>query len=299
MLLFFIIGLAVIGLGIFAIVHSRRMNKLGKIRARVQNCIETYMQIGPESVKCYEVTFEVPTAYGVTYVTTKDNQQYDIDDYVDVFYDESRGTVEFPKNVSTNDIKGPLILIGFGILWCALCILGEYVGNADEDDRFQRTTKEEKQTTGLELNKYGYTNKHIEMSSSEKYSEYFYMPDEGENEYAYNIKIYHSGIGVVTLFPLETTGKAFNQMFTFYVDEGALKEAVNDTEKYRFEDLSTEKSTEKICYYLYYYDGVERVGAGGYIVRSSLYKKIADHIEACVPKNVWDAIEKEMERYFN
>ena len=85
MILFFALGLGIIGLGIFALIHSKRMYKLGKVSATVQNCVERYMQIGDENVTYYEVTLEVPTAFGVTYVTMKDNQSYSIGDIIQVF----------------------------------------------------------------------------------------------------------------------------------------------------------------------------------------------------------------------
>lgn len=297
MILFFALGLGIIGLGIFALIHSKRMYKLGKVSATVQNCVERYMQIGDENVTYYEVTLEVPTAFGVTYVTMKDNQSYSIGDIIQVFYDESRGRVELPKNIVTENSKGPYLIIGFGVLICALLLWSaDFTSSKREKPSYP--SKETVQNGKITLNEKGYSNEYIEMPDNEKYSEYFYTPNTESEDYAYNIKIYHNGVGMVTLFPSKTTGKAFNQFFAFYINEEKLKEVVEDSEKYKFSDFINEKSTEKITYYIYYYDGKEREGSGGYIIPSTLYKKVVEHIEGCVPKNVWDAIDNEMEKYY-
>ncbi len=192
----------------------------------------------------------------------------------------------------------PYFIIGISVIICLLAVWMQSLGSDRGVNSSDRSGRDSRNKVELELIQSGYSNKSVDMSTSEKYSEYFYMPDEGENAYAYNVKIYHSGVGVVTIFPLETTGKAFNQVYSFYVEEDALQVAVEDTEKYRFQDLSTEKSGEKVNYYLYYYDGTSREGAGGYITPSALYKKIATHIEDCVPSAVWTAIESEILRYY-
>ncbi len=192
----------------------------------------------------------------------------------------------------------PYFIIGISIIICLLAVWMQSLSNDRGVNSSNRSARDSKSKVELELNQSGYSNKSVDMPTSEKYSEYYYMPDEGENAYAYNIKIYHSGVGVVTIFPLESMGKAFNQVYSFYVEEDDLQAVVEDTEKYRFQDLSTEKSGEKVNYYLYYYDGTSSEGAGGYITPSALYKKIAAHIEACVPDAVWTAIEAEILRYY-
>ncbi len=134
-ILFFILGIIVIGLGIYAIIHSRRMKKLGKIQAAVSNCVPSTIQILGHELPCYEITFEIPTAYGVTYNTIKDNKFYNIGEYVEIYYDANKDRVELAKNVSSSDGKGPLFVIAFGVfvsLTVVLAFLSMHGGTAAE-----------------------------------------------------------------------------------------------------------------------------------------------------------------------
>lgn len=125
MLLFFIVGLAVMGLGIFAKVHGSRMYKCGITHAVVRECQPAVKQIGATQIPCSEITLEIPTAYGVVYKSIKDNRNYNVGDTVDVLYNPQNDTIEFPKNVSAPNSKGPYLLIGFGAMICILLVLLE------------------------------------------------------------------------------------------------------------------------------------------------------------------------------
>lgn len=297
MILFFIIGLAVMGLGIFAMVHSRRMDKLGKTYATVSSCVESSLQIMSASIPCYEVTFEIPTSYGVTYKTIKDEKSYNVGDTVEIFYDAEADKVELAKNVSPKNSKGPLLLIGFGAMICALIVATNYIGPKVGRD-YEKSNVNSSASVKLKLNSDGYASKAPDMSADEKFSEYYFIPFNESENYGYNIKIYHSGIGVVLIFPTESMGKGLQQTFAFYVDEDELETVVKDTKEYNFADFTIEKFDGADNQYLYFYDGEERVGSGGWGTGSRLYDSVSGHIKECVPDKVWDAIEREIDKYY-
>ncbi|MBE5948855.1 MAG: hypothetical protein E7261_07495 [Lachnospiraceae bacterium] len=443
MILFFIIGLAIIGLGIFAMVHSRKMAKLGKTYATVSSCVESSLQIMSASLPCYEVTFEIPTSYGVTYKTIKDEKSYNVGDTVEIFYDAEADKVELAKNVSPKDSKGPLLIIGFGAMICALIVasgmanrspefsdkfmlffsyliaivfiiaggyisviqptrrkknmsdchtvpgkiidfrrersddsyvyrpiygfyhdyqdmsiegkvagngrkyrqigrkvtivindvtdeiycledsddgkkmgfvflvigvlllgflvardFGGYFGGSETGRDYGKNNVNSSVGAKLNLNSDGYALKAPDMPADEEFSEYFFMPHNESENYGYNIKIYHSGVGVVLIFPTESMSKGFQQTFAFYVDEDELETVVKDTKEYNFADFTIEKLNGADNHYLYYYDGDERVGSGGWGTGSRLYDSVTGHIKECVPDKVWDAIDREIKNYY-
>ncbi len=113
-LLFFVLGLALIGLGIYAKVHSKRMNQLGITRAVVTDCQPAVKRIGQKEIPCTQVTFEIATVHGVVNKTIMDNGKYSIGDTVELFYDYEKDYIEFPKNISPEGSKGPYLIIAFG-----------------------------------------------------------------------------------------------------------------------------------------------------------------------------------------
>lgn len=113
-LVFFLLGIGVIALGVVALRHSKRMDKLGRSRARVHDCQPSTMEILSQSIPCYEVTFEIQTASGTFYKSMKDELEYQVGDYVEIFYDAQNDKIELPKNVSPVNSKGPYAVIAFG-----------------------------------------------------------------------------------------------------------------------------------------------------------------------------------------
>lgn len=450
MIFVMILGIAVIALGIYALKHSKRMNKLGRTQARVENCQPSSMEILSKQIPCYEVTFEIYTPHGVVYKSMKDSENYEIGQEIEVFYDAQKDKIELPKNVSPANSKGPYAIIGFGAIFVLVPILygigvysatfsegitklfiyslallfvvvgvnvaiikprkrkkamvdcykvqgtlvdfitkrskkdghlytpiysfyyngqdmhmtGNVSGNSSKYRQIGRrvtivinTATGEKycledMDTGrkigflflsigviltvifegkdffglfggsnnnisnasdnsingsrfeLNLNDDGYSNEAVTLPEDERFCEYYYVPANKDGTYSYNIKIYHYGIGVVTIFPNESNGKGIVQTYSFYLDKQDLELVVKDSKEYSFTDLAgnvvdAEDAKETMDHkYLYYYDGKEREGSGGYGVEASLFDSVAEHIEDCVPQNVWNAIESEIERYY-
>lgn len=123
MILFFIIGLVFIGLGIFAKVHSNRMYKLGLKSAMVLDCQPKTKTIGTKEVPCSEVTLEFYTCQGTIQKTIIDNGKYFVGDTISIYYDPDKDRVELPKNISKQDDKGPYMVMAFGFMISALCVL--------------------------------------------------------------------------------------------------------------------------------------------------------------------------------
>jgi len=257
MILFLIIGLAIIGLGIYVFVHGRKLDKLGKINATVSSCVESSRQ---------------------------------------VFYDAEDDKVELVQEGSTKSSTGALILIGFGAMICVLIVATNYIGPKAGRDYGKNNVSNV--GTELKLNSDGYSNKAPSMTGDEAFSEYYYIPYNESKNYGYNIKIYHLGIGVVLIFPTESMSKGFQQTFAFYVDEDDLETVVKDTKEYNFADFTIEKLDGADNQYLYFYDGEGRVGSGGWGTGSRLYDSVTGHIKECVPDKVWDAIEREIDKYY-
>ena len=131
--LFFIIGLAIVGLGIYAKVHSNRMNKLGITNATVLAHQPAVKKIGQTEIPCTEVTLEIPVEFGAVNKTVLDNGTYNVGDVVGIYYDAEKDYVEFPKNISEKGSMGPHVLMGcgdyfpYGVQWkgaeSELCLL--------------------------------------------------------------------------------------------------------------------------------------------------------------------------------
>lgn len=431
----FILGIGIIALGIFALRHSKRMYKLGKNLALVHDCQDSDVQVLAKNLPGYEVTFEIQTPNGVIYRSIKDNQSYNVGEYVEIFYDPQTDKVELPKNVSPANSKGPYAIIGFGVMLCVLAVLftaaqfssalkdglmtfftffllvallgggayasiirpgkrkkamgnchtvegilvdykrtrrkrnrsnytpiyafyhnnqqmrieGEVSGNGSKyrqigrkvtivindvtgekycledmkegkkvgyiiiafglvlaalvigSDFFGGSNNSSDSSYVFDFNNSGYSTEPVNLPADEYYSEYNYMPTDMTANYAYNIKIYDYGIGVVTIFPTESTGKDFHQSFSFKLSYKNLKPVVDDTDKYDFEQLAGETGTSEGAEsneYVYYYNGKERVGSGGYDVDSDSFDSVVQHIKDCVPDEVWNAIEQEMQAYY-
>lgn len=159
----------------------------------------------------------------------------------------------------------------------------------------------------LDLNSDGYSTQSINMPPDIEYTEYIYMPGEdnvGCNAYGYTIKIYEEGVGEVIIFPVESTGKRLNQFFSFNVLMSDLKLVIKDIQQYDYEEIVGEHNKEvtgdgiMAHEYVYYYDGEERKGSGGYGIDSYVFTSVTNHIKGCVPIKVWNAIEDEIDNYY-
>ncbi len=146
----------------------------------------------------------------------------------------------------------------------------------------------------------------IDRTKNTAYSEYSYVPnDKSNNAYGYTIKVYNNCVGEITIFPMKSNGNSINQSFTFYVDESALTTVIEDVTTYYFGDIAGENADDKTeegstsYEYIYYYDGNIKFGSGGYDIEAPIFVSVAKHIKECVPRNVWNDIEEEIDRYYN
>ena len=301
MLFFFLIGLAIIALGIFALKHSKRMHNLGVTYAVVQDCIPSSQSLGSIQVPCNRLILEVPTAYGVAIKEAYDDCSYQPGDTVKIFYNSTEDTIELCKNVSAQGNKGPYLIIGFGALICAI-ILFSGIGffRALDSDSSNTSGK----TMSLPLNEDGYSTTHIDMPEDEKYCEYYYVPASTNDSFAYNIRIYHCGVGTVTIFPMESQGKGIQQFYSFYPESSDLKQIKKASKDYDFDQLAESKTAssegEGILdhEYLYYYNGKDRIGSGGYGVKGDNFDTVTELLKNTVPQEVWDAVKKEIWGYY-
>ena len=215
--------------------------------------------------------------------------------------DKGIGT-EFPKNISHKDSMEPYAVMGFGALICVLIVMTSGIDSDGEDGG--RGVDDVKYTSELMLNEDGYSMDYVMLPEDERYYEYYYVPADKDETYTYNVKIYDYGIGVVTIFPNESTGKVFNQVFSFYLKYDNLEPLIKDRKIYDFAEVAgvtenSETAEGTVDYeYLYYYDGDERIGSGGYGVESEDFDIIVEHIKAAVPQGVWRAMKDEMRRYY-
>ncbi len=442
--LFFIIGLVIVGLGIYAKVHSNRMYKLGITKATVVGHQPAVKKIGQTEISCTQVTLEIPVEFGAVSKTVLDNGTYSVGDVVDIYYDPEQDTVEFPKNISEKGSKGPYVLMGFGVMISLLVlfaelakssvaisdgfttflsyfvalalILGgaflaiirpmrrkkemvncrtvsgklvEYYRDSHGRNRRESTYRPiyefydngelvriegEQSSNGsrnrqigrevtivindrtgekyclddmagirkvaliclvfgvvvlfiligkdfggdrgdalnigqsgydLKLNEAGYSIGSITMPEDERYYEYYYMPASEDETYAYNVKLYDYGVGVVKIFPMESNGKGLNQSFAFYLEYEDLKPIIKAGKEHDFEELAgatqnPDTAQGNVDYeYLYYYDGKNREGSGGYGVESEDFDGVAEKIKAAVPKSVWSAVKEEIRKYYD
>lgn len=201
---------------------------------------------------------------------------------------------------SNDGKKLGFIFLVAGILLLGFLVARDFGGFFGGSEAQKNTGKNNVSSVGteLKLNSDGYSNKAPNMTGDEAFSEYYFLPFNESKNYGYNIKIYHSGIGIVLIFPTESKSKAFQQTFAFYVDDDELETVVKDTKEYNFADFTIEKSDGADNHYLYYYDGNERVGSGGWGIGSRLYDSVTGHIKDCVPDKVWDAIDREIKNYY-
>ncbi len=198
------------------------------------------------------------------------------------------------------------VITAFGVLVLALLIGRDGFGlfGASDSSREQVVNHSDKGNV-IELSiQNGYSTEAVEMPEDERYCEYYYMPARKEGIYTYVIKIYEYGIGEVTIFPNESNGKGLNQIFSFYMEYEDLKPIIKARKTYDFTELAGDVKKGELAdktrdyEYLYYYNGRERVGSGGYGVFEEDFDEIAGYMKAAVPKVVWDAIEDEMDRYY-
>lgn len=116
MIVLLFLGVAIIALGIYSIVHNRKMEKRGRSQARVQVCMQSTMEVMSKTIPCYEIVLEIYTAQGMICRTIRDGQPYEIGQYVDVFYDDQADKVTLAKHVTPSTSKAPWVLIGFGVM---------------------------------------------------------------------------------------------------------------------------------------------------------------------------------------
>ncbi len=125
MILFFLIGIALIVLGIYVIIKNKRMLKGKRVHAVVQGCVPSYNNLASGEIPCMEITLEIPTSYGIIYKTMKDFDTYNQGDTIEIYYDEKRDRMELAENVQQNRGAGPYACIGFGVLICIIIGLVE------------------------------------------------------------------------------------------------------------------------------------------------------------------------------
>lgn len=456
MVIFFLIGVAIIALGIRMLVVDYKDKKRKTYKAMVIECVENYDDVRYTNRRYYDVTLEIETDYGILRKTIQTNKLYNIGYGCEVYYDIQTDSTNFAKGDRKSKVKESLFVIGFGVIWCTIIGLAMWMQTSKEaaqiggmilaygiaitfvciglyglivmpikrkksmedckiipgkqvDFTVRRGKKGRKlynpiygfyyngmeqtihssmssntskyrqigrpvniivnEKTGviccaedvsstrkmyilfgvmgavvltimvlsnftdvsqngdnsrensvdysyeyetyndklLDVNSEGYSTKHLEMSAAERYSEYTYLPGEeniGKKAYGYTIKVYNCGVGEVIIFPIESTGKGFNQFFSFNVNKSNINFVIDDTKQYDYNKIVGENDYETIGdgfithEYIYYYDGKVRRGSGGYDIESYIFTSVANHIKGCVPVKVWEAINEEIDRYY-
>lgn len=136
LVLFLLIGIAIMGAGVYAYIHSRRMTKNAPINAVVMECNASFMTIMKQELPCFEITIDVRGPYGSVYKTMKVRNQYEPGDVIKVCYDPDSDKVDLPQNVDQSKGKGPLVLIIFGAIWTAIIGLVMYMTIVPEASDF-------------------------------------------------------------------------------------------------------------------------------------------------------------------
>lgn len=89
----------------------------------VLDCRPKMKTIGTKEVPCSEVTLEFYTGQGTIQKTIIDNGKYFVGDTISIYYDPYKDRVELPQNISEQDSKGPYMVMAFGFMLSALCVL--------------------------------------------------------------------------------------------------------------------------------------------------------------------------------
>lgn len=116
MALVVLVGVAVIVLGIYSMVHNQKMNKLEVMQARVQSCEPSNAEFMGEVVSCYDIGLEIYFRGEIMCKTIKEGEPYEVGSYINFYYDEKSGKMTQEKYVNSSDSKGPWMIVGFGAL---------------------------------------------------------------------------------------------------------------------------------------------------------------------------------------
>jgi len=114
------IGIAIIGLGILALVSELKKEKTKSYIAEVINCVEIFDNNMRTSRKRYEVSLRIESDYGDTYRTIQNNENLPIGRMCSVHLDTQTNKVEFDVGQRKNNIIGGLLAIVFGVIWCLI-----------------------------------------------------------------------------------------------------------------------------------------------------------------------------------
>lgn len=129
MIIGFLIGIAIIILGIYVVIRNKRLLKGRHVHAVVQDCQPSSINVISTEIPCSMITLEIPTSHGIIYKQMRHQKSFAQGETMEVYYDEENDTLELAENVRLNSGTGPYILIGFGVLWCVimgLCAVMQY-----------------------------------------------------------------------------------------------------------------------------------------------------------------------------
>lgn len=120
MILFFLIGVAIMALGIYALQNERKKEKTMRRRAVVQSCTRGYMDSVYQGENYYDITLEVYAQYGTVYKTIARKAEMYPGEACDVYYDEQNDTIELVDKLKNSNKSGGWAFIIFGVLWCLI-----------------------------------------------------------------------------------------------------------------------------------------------------------------------------------
>ena len=130
--LFLLIGIAIIGLGIYVKIHNYRMLRHGeKVTAVVAFSEPANIQIAGEEIGGYKNTIYIPTAHGTIEKELTEEHPRKPDDHVSGFYIEQSDQFMKEEDVKQNQGAGPYFLIAFGVLWCGIILIADWMHRSD------------------------------------------------------------------------------------------------------------------------------------------------------------------------
>lgn len=128
-IIMFLIGLAIIGLGVYAKVHNYKLTHQGsQVQAEVVRSDRSVRAIAGQEISYYENIIRISTTRGDVYKTLNEEKPRKAGSYIRGYYIESTDQFMLKADVEVNNGKGPYILIGFGIVWCAVIFLAYWMG---------------------------------------------------------------------------------------------------------------------------------------------------------------------------
>lgn len=166
---------------------------------------------------------------------------------------------------------------------------------------------------GLNAENYCYEDITMDMPEDMEFVEYYYTPSEfGVGIFAYHVALYENGVGQLTLFPtVSVSGRSFHQYISFWCGPDTILQLGNDMGQYDFGSLDEGAIVEgdadygipattsgSITEYIYYYDGISRIGSGGMSIQTEAMRVVRSHFVEAVPDAIWIAAVAEMQTYF-